>query len=635
MKAFLLVRDKLCGKFIGDNMTTLEYLTNGLDLSTAQCEAIMKLADVCGMKSLLEMARPRTASNGNREFLQQQQNKPDPVKNPTVPSVDDDDDENYQPVLQYPDEDTESDAILPTDELIGSHSHSVWGNDLKLRKRGDATTSNSFKANVAAAGYDPNEFSATSTDNDAGSLWNGESSVTDQFSVVDSNENKTGLNHNTYRSVGGLGDAWMFGDEGDEGMENVQTNITVDEMNNAKKDDYLPITNDADISLFVSRLCKLAKEEKDAAVNLANKCADIADRANSEFAPDGTTNFGMSSFDDTAELNAVNKRLTRLINAVYASPNYDNRLQMTKYIDEYVNNNPNSPFAQTLKDVKRDPKVKVKLARRSSASRNSAADKLAAQKANLDALNTVLGNFGDARFHTPKNELTGRSGLDLKAAKDAAVKKLTDRQKASWAAQGWGEKPPSDDDMRNRDIADAQAIRKQRGVLESTSEFDEANLDYSMGNSDVDGMMSSDPYGDDVTGQIELAVRIVKNLGELSHANPFMIKRMMSNTAKAIQNNVDVAKEVDSAPELSDDGETFDFVGGDAGEFGRAAAEMVSDLCNNINMQGALSAADRVKFNKTKKLIDQYVQAYPTDEFADAFNELFDSESRIALAQGR
>ena len=616
MKAFLLVRDKLCGKFIGDNMTTLEYLTNGLDLSTAQCEAIMKLADVCGMKSLLEMARPRTASNGNREFLQQQQNKPDPVKNPTVPSVDDDDDENYQPVLQYPDEDTESDAILPTDELIGSHSHSVWGNDLQLRKRGDATTSNSFKANVAAAGYDPNEFSATSTDNDAGSLWNGESSVTDQFSVVDSNENKTGLNHNTYRSVGGLGDAWLFGDEGDEGMENVQTNITVDEMNNAKKDDYLPIANDADISLFVSRLCKLAKAKKDTAVNLANKCTDIADRANSEFAPDGATNFGMSSFDDTAELNAVNNRLTRLINAVYASPNYDNRLQMTKYIDEYVNNNPNSPFAQTLKDVKRDPKVKVKLARPSSASVNAAADKLSAQKANLDALNTVLGNFDDASSHTPNNELTGRSGLDLKAAKDAALNKLIARQKASWAAHGWNEKPPE-------------------SVLESTSEFDEANLDYSMGNSDVDGMMSSDPYGDDVTGQIELAVRIVKNLGELSHADPFMIKRMMSNTAEAIQNNIDVSNEVDSAPELSDDGDTFDSVGGDAGEFGRAAAEMVSDLCNNINMQGALSAADRVKFNKTKKLIDQYVQAYPTDEFADAFNELFDSESRIALAQDR
>jgi len=633
MKAFLLVLDKLCGKFIGDYMTTLEYLTNGLDLSTAQYEAIMKLADVCGMKSLLEMARPRAASKGNREFLQQQ-NQPAPVKNPTVPSVDDDDDENYQPVLQYPDEDTESDAILPTDELIGSHSHSVWGNDLQLRKRGDATTSNSFKANVAAAGYDPNDFSATSTDNDAGSLWNGDSSVTDQFSVVDSNENKTGLNHNTYRSVGGLGDAWMFGDEGDEGMENVQTNITVDEMNNAKKDDYLPITNDADISLFVSRLCKLAKEEKDAAVNLANKCADIADRANSEFAPDGTTNFGMSSFDDTAELNAVNKRLTRLINAVYASPNYDNRLQMTKYIDEYVNNNPNSPFAQTLKDVKRDPKVKVKLARPSSARGNAAADKLSAQKANLDALNTVLGNFRDASSHTPKNELTGRSGLDLKAAKDAALNKFIARQTASWAAQGW-EKVPTAQEMRDRDTEAAAAILKQRGVLESTSEFDEANLDYSMGNSDVDGMMSSDPYGDDVTGQIELAVRIVKNLGELSHADPFMIKRMMSNTAEAIQNNIDVSNEVDSAPELSDDGETFDSVGGDAGEFGRAAAEMVSDLCNNINMQGALSAADRVKFNKTKKLIDQYVQAYPTDEFADAFNELFDSESRIALAQDR
>lgn len=46
--------DKLWERSIWIRMTTQEYLTKDLNLSDAQFEAIMKLADVCGMKAMLE-----------------------------------------------------------------------------------------------------------------------------------------------------------------------------------------------------------------------------------------------------------------------------------------------------------------------------------------------------------------------------------------------------------------------------------------------------------------------------------------------------------------------------------------------------------------------------------------------------
>ncbi len=426
-------------KFLGMfNMTILEYLTNGLNLSTAQCEAIKKLADVCEMKSLLEMARPRAASNAIKEFLAQ--------NNPSAPAAvtpnpanlvndaaDDNDDENYQSI--FSEENNDGDEPVNLFDTIDSHSHSIWGNDLNLRKAGKSKTTDRFNADVAAKGYDPNEFIANSTTSDANvdTRWSDtDTSVFDRYDVVDSSENKSGTNHQKYHSVGGLGDAWLFGDSGDEGMDAIQSDVTVDELKNAQKadDDYLSVTNDTDLSLLVSRICKLAKMPKDRAVALVNKCTEIADRANSEFAGNLSSEYGMKSFG-AEDLNNLNQRLTGLINRVYKSPIYNNRLKMTEYIDEYLSNQPNSIFAQTLKDVKRDPRIQVKSSNGIQKNRNNNT------QSNFDELNKVLGNFYDAGKHTPENELTGRSGLSLELAIEDAKKKLNARKAAGLRSHGW------------------------------------------------------------------------------------------------------------------------------------------------------------------------------------------------------
>lgn len=584
MKAFLLVLDKLCGKFIGDYMTTLEYLTNGLDLSTAQYEAIMKLADVCGMKSLLEGRADRAkalATQRNDINAQIEQKK----------ALKDNKAENVLDELTT----TEPDAneVNAEDRLTNNYILQTMRDpanrykyELALRKFREENGRNPTPSDMASINFD----------NTRGDY--------DWFDAAPP------ASDDVFNHFGALS---QYGSPYEDRNFDDSVNIDFDTESLMSTDPETPDDNagastdnmnDSALMEFISvlgRLCGLSSDitkrlMTDAALaqnDFQQVKAAAAQRDGNESVVADTSKSTMSLSSDYVNcmqaVDTVTDKLAAYVSRIVHVGTPTKKRILSKAIKRFAKDDPSNMYLPAV------------------------------QGAFVEHSNTDEQNASIKSFYANKNNQDAQAALNM----------LLGMPENSVPS-----KPSSDQikDIKRNVLAN----RTANTVMESMSEFDDGQfVDNDINDGTAEDMMSSDPYGDDVTGQIELAVRIVKYLGELSHADPFMIKRMMSNTAEAIQNNIDVSNEVDAAPELSDDGETFDSVGGDAGEFGRAAAEMVSDLCNNINMQGALSAADRVKFNKTKKLIDQYVQAYPTDEFADAFNELFDSESRIALAQDR
>lgn len=111
-------------------MTVYEYLIDGLNLSTAQCEAIMKLADVCGLTPIMEA---RSLRAKGKQISDEQKKVQMTVANQTTSK--DDPTETDEDVTPLFDDDDDDEYTASVDELLGVQN---W-NDGGFDDNGDST----------------------------------------------------------------------------------------------------------------------------------------------------------------------------------------------------------------------------------------------------------------------------------------------------------------------------------------------------------------------------------------------------------------------------------------------------------------------------------------------------------------
>jgi len=151
-------------------MTVYEYLIDGLNLSTAQCEAIMKLADVCGLTPIMEVrslrAKGKLVSDEQKKvqmnIANQTTSKDDPAET----------DEDVTPLFADDEDDDEYTASV--DELLNVQNWNDGGFDDNGDSTGVFSPSLSSKKDVARV-LDKNKTqSLKAFDEDRKSIFNTE-----------------------------------------------------------------------------------------------------------------------------------------------------------------------------------------------------------------------------------------------------------------------------------------------------------------------------------------------------------------------------------------------------------------------------------------------------------------------------
>lgn len=293
-------------------MTVFEYLTKDLDMSEAQCEAIMQLADVCGMKPMFE------AGIGALQRLKQNR------------------------------------------EALAAK---------KAEEAAKATADNPDKLDLSnvSADFDKEDVMRTSTEDrandDYGSLYDSDERV-DLSDLFDSHSDwsSAGSKHGT---TGVFNTGWQNGDEGNEGFNSDQGDVTREEK---KRSETKEDVNDnkfaeSNILQFVISLGQLASLKKPDTIKLATACAEQVDANNNANGVGGRSDAGteigevVSEFGgiQTTQFDSLCEKLRSLIERIYSTPNLAKRTKLTNLIEDYVVENSTSPFASVLASAKRDP----------------------------------------------------------------------------------------------------------------------------------------------------------------------------------------------------------------------------------------------------------------------------------------
>lgn len=147
-------------------MTVYEYLIDGLNLSTAQCEAIMKLADVCGLTPIMEA---RSLRAKGKQISDEKKKVQMNVANQTTSKVDPTEtDEDVTPLFDE-DEDEDTAAV---DELLNVQNWNDGGFDDNGDSTGVFSPSLSSKKDVARVLDKDNSGSLKAFDDDRKSIFN-------------------------------------------------------------------------------------------------------------------------------------------------------------------------------------------------------------------------------------------------------------------------------------------------------------------------------------------------------------------------------------------------------------------------------------------------------------------------------
>lgn len=295
-------------------MTVFEYLTKNLNMSEAQCEAIMQLADVCGMKPMFE------AGLGALQRLKQNR---------------------------------EALAAKKAEEAAQATAAADDPDKLDL-------------SNVSAD-FDKEDVMRTSTEDrandDDGSLYDADERV-DLSDLFDSHSDWSS-NRSQHGTTGVFNTGWQNGDEGDEGFNSDQGDVTREEK---KRSETKEDVNDnkfaeSNIMQFVISLGQLASLKKPDTIKLATACAEQVDANNNASGVGGRSDAGteigevVSEFGgiQTTQFDSLCEQLRSLIERIYSTPNLAKRTKLTNLIEDYVVENSASPFASVLANAKRDP----------------------------------------------------------------------------------------------------------------------------------------------------------------------------------------------------------------------------------------------------------------------------------------
>lgn len=271
-------------------MTVFEYLTKDLDMSEAQCEAIMQLADACGMKPMFE------AGLGALQRLKQKRQE------------------------------------LATKKTEKQNARADFAKDDTLRQ------------------FDHDEES------DDGSLFDTDERV-NLSELFDSHADEQYRQSNGI--TGSFSSGWQFGDEGDEGFNNVQSDVTYRDKKRAEEKTAVSDRKfvASSIMQFIIALGKLAALNKNDTIKLAADCVEQLDQPNKDNTT-GRTDLGqIDELDEvqSGQFDSLCEKIRSIIDRIYSTPNLDKRTTLTNLIEDYVVENPDSPFTTVLAAAKRDP----------------------------------------------------------------------------------------------------------------------------------------------------------------------------------------------------------------------------------------------------------------------------------------
>lgn len=155
-------------------MTVYEYLIDGLSLSTAQCEAIMKLADVCGLTPIMEArslrAKGKQISNAKKKVQMNVANQTTSKDDPTET------DEDVTPLFDD-DDDDDDEYTASVDELLNVQNWNDGGFDDNGDSTGVFSPSLSSKKDIARVLDKDKSRSLQAFDDDRKSIFNADNNT--------------------------------------------------------------------------------------------------------------------------------------------------------------------------------------------------------------------------------------------------------------------------------------------------------------------------------------------------------------------------------------------------------------------------------------------------------------------------